>query len=176
MDTSPGSRGKFAEGKLRDQFKLLEAECATFAFNRIPDAHAAGGRAQSQAGDFQAFKKALCTIEANRVGHQFETIRDFPMTFNWIIEAKEVKHDFRLPHKNYSPDAVARMKVRVLAGSIPVVFIYHTTIKEWRLVPFEVFLTREGGSWDLTPYPLVDMKVAVREIFGFPAKLLRTSK
>ena len=54
---SPANRGKYAEGKVRDYLKELDSAHVKFTFNRNLDAHAAGGRFQSQAGDFQALRR-----------------------------------------------------------------------------------------------------------------------
>lgn len=167
------NRGKYAESKVKDYLKALETRLANFTFNRISDAHAAGGRAQPQPGDFQAF------MRVTGQGVYFQDVREqtpegltmgskgvLEVSRNWLIEVKEVKHSFRLPHKNYGPDSVARMHKRVLAGSEPIVLIFHTEEKLWRHVPFEVFLTRTGGSWDLRPYPTFDYKHTLDHIFG----------
>lgn len=124
---SAAKRGKVAEGKVRDYLKALEAQTAQFTFNRIGDAGAARGAFAAQAGDFQAFGWGK----------------------NWIIEVKEVQHAYRLPHGNFGPEQVARMRKRGLAGSIPIVLIYHRNEKLWRLPHLEIFLYRDGGSWDL---------------------------
>lgn len=132
-----GTRGKWAEGKVKDVLLKLETSDAKFTFNRVQDAHAAGGRFVAQAGDFQAFRFL------NGVRR------------NFLIEIKEVAHDFRLSYNNFTGDKVARMWKRSLAGSECLVFVYHTTSKVWREVPFEVFLSRPitAGSWDLSTYP-----------------------
>lgn len=148
MATAAGNRGKYAEGKTRDYLKLLETQLAGFTFNRVQDAHSAGGRFTPQAGDFQAFH-----LQADR-------------SRNFIIEVKEVAHDFRLPHKNYSEDKVARVQKRAMAGTECLVLVCHTTTKLWRAVPFDVFRTRTGGSWDLRTEPVVDYKAALANFFG----------
>ncbi len=87
----------------------------------------------------------------------------------FIIEVKELKHGYRLSHASYSPDKVARVQKRVLAGSEAVVILYHSEDKEWRLVPFAVFTERAGGSWDLREYESMPHKVvmlALREFMG----------
>ena len=121
-----GGRGKVAEGMVRDWLKRLESGSMQFTFNRIGDAGAAGGAFAAQAGDYQAFGWGR----------------------NWLIEVKELQHSYRLPHASFGPEQVARMQKRALAGTVPVVLIYHRNEKVWRCPPFSLFATREGGSWD----------------------------
>lgn len=154
------NRGKYAEGKVREHLKALEAAHANFTFERVYDAHAAGGRAQPQPGDFRAFYQPRNGWEAQ--GGEGQT----PASRNWLIEVKEVKHDYRLPHANFSPDKVARMHKGALSGREPIVLVYHTEAKIWRNVPFAVFLKREGGSWDLRDSEPVDFKTSLNEAFG----------
>lgn len=155
---APANRGKYAEGKIKDYLKLLEASHMSFTYNRVQDAHAAGGRFTPQAGDFQAF--SLIESAAPIDGA-------YPKSRNFLIEVKELKHDFRLPHASYSADKVARVQKRVLAGSEAIVMLYHSTTKLWRAVPFAVFTDRStGGSWDLRAYPTGDYRTALSEFLG----------
>lgn len=145
-DKSPADRGKYAEGEVRKFLKQLETDFVEFTFNRVQDAHAAGGRFTAQAGDFQAFRK-------------FKTAGASDVTANWVIEVKQTEKPERLPYKNYSEDKVARVVKRQLAGSIPVVLICHGNDAKalWRIVPLLVFQHRNpetpSGSWLLTDYP-----------------------
>lgn len=144
--STASNRGKFAEGEVRKFLKLLESEALGFTFNRVQDAHAAGGRFAAQAGDFQAFRK-------------FKTAGASDLSANWIIEVKQTEMKDRLPYKNYSEDKVARVVKRQLAGSIPVVLICHGNDAKalWRIVPLLVFQSRNpetpSGSWLLKDYP-----------------------
>lgn len=142
---SAANRGKYTEDKVRETLKKLEADNLRFTFNRIPDAHAAGGKAQPQAGDFQAF---YCC--------------DFKGSYNFLIEAKETEHATRLPYKNFSPDAVARAYKRQLAGSKVLVLVCSKPLKEWRLIPLDFFRERNAstpsGSWVLSGYPVFGTK------------------
>ena len=167
MATSASNRGKGTEKKVQDYLKLLEASNMTFTFNRVPDAHAAGGRFTPQAGDYQCFMRGFYTLHPHKLGRQFEPISDIPFTKNFIIEVKELKHDFRLPHASYSADKVARVQKRVLAGTEAIVILFHSEAKVWRAVPFAVFTDRSvGGSWDLRAYPPVDYRTALSEFLG----------
>ena len=121
-----GGRGKVAEGMVREALKALADSTMQFTFNRIGDAAAAGGAFTSQSADYQAFGWGK----------------------NWLIEVKELQHAYRFSHGSFGPEQVARMRMRALAGSIPVVLIYHRNEKVWRNPPFNIFATREGGSWD----------------------------
>lgn len=155
------NRGKVSEARIKAHLKGLSESYANFSYERVYDAHAAGGRAQAQAGDFRAF-------------HRYEEIYApdsliRAVSRNWVIEVKEVGHDYRLAHKNFGEDKVARMQKAALSGREPVVVVYHTATKLWRIVPFEVFLTRTGGSWNLTPYEAMTTApffIALNKIFG----------
>lgn len=118
------NRGKWAEGRLKSYFKKLES--VSFTHYRFPDARAG------------SFVVAPCDFMFMRSGH---------MT---MVEVKEVNHAFRLPHKNFSPDQVARMRNWASAGAGAFVLIYFEPIKAWRVIPVDTFLAREGGSWDLS--------------------------
>ncbi len=167
MATSSANRGKRSEAEVKAVLKEIESKCMSFTHNRVPDAHAAGGRFTAQAGDFQAFKLEQSTYKTAAVG--LTTGLPPGLTArsrNFILEVKELKHDFRLAHASYSPDKVARVQKRNLAGTECLVVLYHSTTKLWRAVPFEVFLTRTGGSWDLRAYPIVEIKHCLRTFFG----------
>lgn len=172
MATTAANRGKKAEAKIKQILKDIENKNFTFTANKNPDAHAAGGRAQPVAGDFQAFKDGCVWFDATqgRLAWSPEEsenkIDSYPCQRSFIIEVKETKHDYRLPHANYSEDKVARVMKRVHAGTEAVVAILHTTTGLWRLVPQAVFAKREGGSWDLRSHEHVDINAALRVFLG----------
>lgn len=154
-------RGKYAEGKVRDFLKQWAADHLHFCFNRILDAHSAkGAMANPQPGDFQWFMRTdlacACYSAPTRDKDLVDTaISDPVYTRNGLIEVKEVEHAFRLPHKNFSPDQVGRMRIRQLAGSEPLVLICHRPPERpvvWRAPEFEFFQQREGGGWDLREF------------------------
>lgn len=160
MATSSANRGKVAEKKVNDALKSMNDHNAGFTFNRQPDAHAAGGRFQPLPGDFQAF--CLGHYNAGRVwtlGPATDPGLHLPAPRNFIIEVKEVKHDFRVPAKNYSEDKVARVQKRVWAGTEAIVAVLHTTTMQWRLVPLEVFVDRSKPSWDLRGFPALEVPI-----------------
>ena len=149
MATSSSNRGKYAEGRVRDYLKVLEGRYAAFTFNRISDAHSAGGRgAVAQPGDFQAF-----------------FMQDDEVRWNYLIEVKEVDHEYRLPHKNLSIDSFARMRKRQMAGSICAVMIYFKPLKAWRVFPLSTFAERTGGSWDLRDFPVTKLEPMLNDFF-----------
>lgn len=132
-----GTRGKWAEGKVRDWLKARSEADADFCFLRYPDARA--GSAQPAPSDFEATHRGT----------------------NFKIEVKEVKittvSSRRLPAANFAADKVARMRKWFLAGSPGWVIICHLTegrggTKEWRLVPVTEFFER-APSWDVSMYP-----------------------
>jgi hypothetical protein len=124
------NNGTLAEGKVQKFLAAKSEQTASFCFERILDAKAAGGRFRAQAGDFQAFSPGK----------------------NWLLEVKSVAHDFRLPHGNFEAGQRARMAKRALAGTICVVLFYSTTLKLWRLAPLSFFSNLDGGSWDLRSF------------------------
>ena len=126
------NRGKVAEGLLKKAFTKLASEHQDFCFERIEDARSSKGASSTpRAGDFVVYYRGK----------------------NFLIECKEVAHDFRLPKSNFKRDQRARMRVRELAGSICMVLIYHSTTGVWRLQGLDFFGTDETGSWDLRGTP-----------------------
>jgi hypothetical protein len=129
-----GTRGKSAEASVASVFKLLEHR-QDFAWFRMPDA---------------------------RAGSMKATLADFLVqtdTGPWLVEVKEVSHDFRLPHKNFTVDKVARMRMFEMAGMKGLVLIRHSTTGLWRGVDLRFFYGREGGSWDLSEFePSPDLR------------------
>lgn len=128
-------RGKYAEDKVRDRLKTLAERRADFDFERNYDARSSMGRIGKRTGDFTFYSLD---------GHG-------------VIEVKQLKHDFRLPRKNFDPEKkFSILKKRRLAGGAVIVIVYHSTNDVWRLVPFEFFdERRDAASWDLsgfTPY------------------------
>ena len=125
MPNAIGQRGKWAEGRVRLFLKGQEAS-QDAAFHRFPDA---------RAGSMQVTPCDFMFIKAGKL---------------YLIEVKEVDHACRLPHKNFSPDKVARMRMWQLAGATCNVVIYFEPTKLWLVVDLRVFLTREGGSWNFS--------------------------
>lgn len=130
---STGTRGKYAEAKVRDVLKKLSEDARTM-FMRLPDARA--GSFTPTTADFL-------------VTHYGKTI---------FVEVKEVAHDYLLPHKNFSPDQRARIKRWTLAGAKATVIVYHSTSKLWRLADLRVFDAHEGASWNLFDLPTCTTK------------------
>jgi hypothetical protein len=125
---STANRGKWAEGRVRDWLKA--AEKADTAFHRFPDAHA--GSLVTTPSDFLTCRQGRLTL----------------------LEVKEVQHSTRLPHKNFAPDQIARMRMWKMAGAHTWVLVCHMPVKVWRCVPLDTFMERTGGSWVLDEYEL----------------------
>jgi penicillin-binding protein-related factor A (putative recombinase) len=119
-----GNRGKWAEARVKAFLKKRES--TTFTHHRFPDARA--GSMVTAPADFMFMSAGVMTL----------------------LEVKEVQHDFRLPHKNFSTDQVARMRAWKAAGARALVLIHHSTSGFWRLLDIDRFVEREGGSWDLS--------------------------
>ena len=141
MATSSANRGKYAEGKFKDYCNARSEAEAAFAWYRFPDAHA--GSLAAVPADFEVLYSGR----------------------HLLVEVKEVGHVRLLPHKNFSADKVARCRKFQLAGSTCWVLVLFTPLnvtgrgwrdaKAWRLAPIDWFLTKTGGSWDLSGYPLM---------------------
>ena len=129
-----GSRGKWAEGRVKAFLKGRES--ASFTHHRFPDARA--GSMVTSPCDFMYMNSGVLTL----------------------LEVKEVQHTFRLPHKNFSPDQVARMRSWQAAGARAYVLIYFSVSSKWRLVPVDFFVNRVGGSWDLSNHQDMDERTA----------------
>jgi penicillin-binding protein-related factor A (putative recombinase) len=136
--SSPADRGKTAEKEVKKVLTKLSLRSDT-AFERLPDA---------RAGSFQT---AMCDFIMTHKGTMF------------LLEVKEVAHDYRLPHGNYSKDQVARMRRWQLAGAKAFVLIYHTKLSKWRVAPVDYFVERTGGSWDLRNLGLQNLEDILKE-------------
>jgi hypothetical protein len=141
---SKANQGKAAEAAVQDYLKAYDRKVMAFDWSRNYDAHSAGGRFQRQTGDYQFYMPAM----------------------HGVIEVKEVKHDYRLPHGNYAEEKVAKCYKRMLAGGKILVLINHTTTGMWRLPPFSVFRKREGGSWDLSDFKTYESAAEALDILG----------
>lgn len=119
------NRGKWAEARVKKFLKVQE-ERADAAHYRFPDARS--GSLMRVPCDFMFLKAGKLTL----------------------VEVKEVNHDFRLPHTNFSEDKVARMRLWQLAGASACVLVYHRTSEVWRILDASFFYQRTGGSWDLS--------------------------
>lgn len=129
---SAADRGKKPEDEVRKYLKAYDERTHRFDWHRNYDAHTAGGRFQRQTGDFEFY---------------------FPDAHG-VIEVKQVDHAFRLPHKNYAEEKVAKVYKRMLAGGMAIVLVYHTPIDQWRVTTLTPFRERTGGSWDLSAWEL----------------------
>lgn len=142
--SDPANRGKKPEDKVRDYLKAYDERTHKFDWHRNYDAKSAGGRFQRQTGDFQFYLPGI----------------------HGVIEVKEVNHEYRLPHKNYAAEKVAKVYKRTLAGGAAYVLVYHTPIDKWRVLGLAPFRVREGGSWDLRGVPLHDSAAAALDSLG----------
>lgn len=126
------NRGKDAERKLNTALAKLDLSLPAFTYERIYDARSSrGAMANPRPGDFAIY-------------HQGRNI---------LLEVKEVEHAYRLPCGNFGLDQRARLKKRMLAGTICGVLIYHSSTEKWRLLPLPYFGVQDKGSWDLSDEP-----------------------
>lgn len=134
---STANRGKAAEAAVKKYLKSLDS--VDTLYYRYPDMRA-GFKAPAPC-DFMVLRRGKLTL----------------------LEVKSVEHAYRLPHKNMSPDQVARMRMWEAAGAQSWVLIHFEG--GWRAETVGHFLVREGGSWDFRnfgdPKPL---KAVMEEI------------
>lgn len=145
MATS-ANRGKVAEGKVKKELELV-CTLANADYEKITDAFSSrGGASASRPGDFLAFQE----------GRAF------------LLEVKEVAHDFRLPRANFKVDQRARLMKRHYAGCHCYVLIRSSTTDLWRMLPVTYFGTESAGSWDLSSVPASELRLLMQQIFKYP--------
>lgn len=110
-----GDEGKYAEGKTRDALKEL-ATIKYFNYYRIPDARTLRGRGSVTPGDYFIWHKGMA----------------------YILEVKELKHEYRLPIERISQ--MPMMRRFMMAGCYPLLLIYLNTQKEWVILMDEKIL------------------------------------
>lgn len=145
--TSPGARGKYAEGKVKAELEK-RAQKMSFVYYRPPDARA--GSKKEAPGDF-------ITVTLGGTG----------ITFTDLLEVKEVAHDFRLPKKNFPQEQRARMRMWQKAGVEGYLLVLHTTTGNWRVIGISEFDGdfEDKGSWDLKDYTERTLQEALGEIY-----------
>ena len=135
MSTAPANRGKVAEALVQKRLSVLCTSASKISY-RLPDA---------RAGSFKATLSDFLYMDAGKI---------------YLLEVKETQHEYRLPYGNFGADQVARLRMWQEAGAVPLVLIYHATLKLWRCYGIERFIDRTtGGSWDLReqePAPLIN--------------------
>lgn len=135
-------RGKGAEAEVEKCLKRMNELHYSFAYDRQPDARAAGGR----------LKAALCDF---LWWWQYVNASGFHSNVSGLLEVKETKHDYRLTKDKL--DQLPRMKKVRNAGGKCVVLIHHSTLGKWRITPLEFFISTEvPPSWDLSSLRLYD--------------------
>ncbi len=145
---SQGTRGKFAESKVRDALNVL-AQQSDFNFMRLPDA---------RAGSF------VPTTADFLVGHK---------GVGWMLEVKEVDHEFRLPRHNYPAEQRSRVRMWEMAGFKSLVVVaflplkgatYRADCRMWRSAPLLYFTGDNTGSWDMRTLPLFTLAEALTDL------------
>lgn len=126
-------RGKAAEAAVKKVLKSMES--AGCVHHRFPDLR--GGSMVTAPCDFMVLKNGKLTL----------------------LEVKSVGHLHRLPHKNFSPDQRARMRMWGMAGANAYVLVHFAPTKLWRYESAEWFMQMEGGSWDMSGLPLEKLDV-----------------
>lgn len=126
-----GQRGKTAEKLAQEHLDSLNARFISFAYERLPDARAAGGRFKATISDY------LCWYNGRSVP----------------LEVKSTEHDYRLPK-----DALAqlpRLHKVSKAGAHPHVLVLFKGLEKWRIAPADFFVFGVP-SWDMRDLPLFD--------------------
>lgn len=131
-DKSKANMGKEAEEIVEAHLKKVKAECEYFDYQRLYDAHTAGGFFPAQIADFEFF---------STTGHG-------------CIEVKEIKHDYRLPQAKFKAAKHARLKRRQEAGGVIFIVVRFMPLGFWRVIPLEYFLKdSNAASWDVREFP-----------------------
>lgn len=138
-----GQRGKTAEKEVQKHLEKLNGEYFDFAFSRLPDARAAGGRLAAVMCDYLCWYRGL----------------------SLPLEVKEIAHDFRLPKASLSQLAI--LKKVAEAGAKPYVLVLFTTIGKWRIAPISAF-EFDVPSWDMSEIPTFDSAAEAMASAGFP--------
>lgn len=127
---SLGTRGKYAEDKVKALFKSLAEKIAWFNYERLPDA---------------------------RAGSKQATICDFIVMANsqlYLVEVKQTESRNRLRY-DHVPQ-IAKQRMWQLSGAIGIILVYHSESKVWRMAfADELHDTKEEkpvASWDMTVY------------------------
>jgi hypothetical protein len=125
-------QGKSAESLVK-KYCEREAERRGIAFHweRIPDARAAGGRFTPVAGDF-------------RMGYGGRYA---------VVEVKETTAIHKLPKKNYSRDAIARLYKHHLSGAVTAVLVRHMPLDVWVVMPIKHIFDADTPSWSTLEFP-----------------------
>lgn len=146
---SQGDRGKWAEGKVRDYLNVL-AQQAGFNFMRLPDARA--GSFVSTTADFLVGNKGQA----------------------WMLEVKEVAHEFRLPRHGYPTEQRSRVRMWEMAGFKSLVVVafmplkgaaYRADRQMWRAESLGYFTGDDTSSWDMRDQPLATLGAALSPLF-----------
>lgn len=140
------NRGKKSEDAMA-KF-LSEWAGPTREANRLVDSKAAGRIIKAAAADFEYFSPH---------GHG-------------LVEVKETEHEYRLSRDKVPQ--LARLRKRTNCGGICLVAVFHSTLRQWRIVD-STYLAETGdkGSWNLTKVPAYSdlataMSEARPEVFG----------
>lgn len=143
MANTFANRGKYAEGQIKKVLARYALRADT-AFQKLADTYS---------------------------GHRSPALADFIICHQgqmFLLEIKEVEHEFRLPKGNFSLDQIARQKLWQLAGATSMVAIYFKPLKQWRLLPINFFgaLPVGVGSWDFREYPLYTLDELMTYLLG----------
>lgn len=145
---SQGTRGKFAEGKVRDALNVLSQQ-SNFNFMRLPDA---------RAGSF------VPTTADFLVGNKGQA---------WMLEVKEVQHEFRLNRHNYPAEQRSRVRMWEMAGFKSLVVVgflplkgttYRADRQMWRAASLNYFTGDDTSSWDMRDLPLLTLAEALQPL------------
>lgn len=133
---SVGQRGKYAEKKVTELFEKLNLQYAGFAFERLPDARAAGGHLKKMISDFLVWWEGEYAQDA---------------AVNIALECKSTEHNYRLSKS--AIEQLPRLKKVARAGAKAVVVVYFKKLDQWRIAPASWFVTGVP-SWDMSKLPL----------------------
>jgi hypothetical protein len=145
---SVGQRGKNAEKTTRDLFEEWN-NLAGFAYERLADARAAGGRIKAQISDYMVWLHWDKTKPPRQVP----------------LEVKSIEHAYRLPKANL--DQLPRLNKVAMAGAIPLVLVHFKPVG-WRIAGVGYFKYGQP-SWDMSDLPVfATAKEALQSTGLFP--------
>lgn len=151
-----GDRGKYAE---KEVTKVLEGwnALANFAFERLPDARAAGGRIKAQISDFMCW---------HRQRPQELGLGRLAQNLCIPLEVKSTEHKGGYLLKREALDQLPRLKKAQLAGTVPVVLVYFKAHDFWRVAPIDFFVY-DVSSWNMSSLPTFPTAKAALASTGF---------
>lgn len=143
-----GQRGKTAQDLTKAVLEKMNTS-SDFAYDRVSDARAAGGKLKKQLCDYLCWHKA-----ANN------------MCYSVPLEVKSTEHDYRITKAHLTQ--LQKLHMVAKAGADPHVLVLFKGLSKWRIAPI-TFFGFGVPSWDMSSLPLFDTAQEALESTGlFP--------